>query len=83
MNATAAEAAQVVALLQSGMRQSDVAQQPVRRVFQWYQKTGGFIQRRGSERQRCTSERDDRYIVLTSLHNQFSNSSSAQLAGQQ
>lgn len=79
MDTTADEAAQVIALLQSGMRQCDVARQlnlsrfSVRRVFQRFQETGGYIRRRGSGRQRCTSERDDRFIVSTSLRNRFSN----------
>lgn len=79
MDTTADEAAQVIALLQSGMRQCDVARQlnlsrfSVRRVFQRFQETGGYMRRRGSGRQRCTSERDDRFIVSTSLRNRFSN----------
>lgn len=73
-------AAQVVALLESGMRQCDVARQlnlsrfaVRRRVFQRYQVTGDFDRRRGSGRQRCTTERDDRFIVSTSLRNRFLN----------
>lgn len=79
MDTTADEAAQVVALLQSGMRQCDVARQlnlsrfAVRRVYQRFLETGGYIRRRGSGRRRCTSERDDRYIVSMSLRNRFSN----------
>ncbi|KAJ8717886.1 hypothetical protein PYW07_005816 [Mythimna separata] len=79
MDTTADKAAQVIALLQSGMRQCDVARQlnlsrfAVRRVFQRFQETGGYIRRRGSGRQRCTAERDDRFIVSTSLRNRFSN----------
>ncbi|VVC31897.1 Ribonuclease H-like domain,Winged helix-turn-helix DNA-binding domain,Homeobox domain-like,Paired [Cinara cedri] len=71
MDTTANEAAQVVALMESGMRQCDVARQlnlsrfAVRRVFQRYQETGGFIRRHGSGRQRCTTDRDDRFIVST------------------
>lgn len=79
MDTTADEAAQVVALLQSGMRQCDVARQlnlsrfAVRRVYQQFLETSGYIRRRGSGRRRCTSERDDRYIVSMSLRNRFSN----------
>ncbi|CAG4956483.1 unnamed protein product [Colias eurytheme] len=79
MDTTADEAAQVIALLQSGTRQCDVARQlnssrfSVRRVFQRFQETGGYIRRRRSGRQRSTSEREDRFIVSTSLRNRFSN----------
>lgn len=79
MDTTTDEAAQVIALLQSGMRQCDVARQlnlsrfRVRRVYQRFLQTGGYIRRRGSGRIRCTSERDDRFIVSTSLRNRFSN----------
>lgn len=79
MDTTAEEAAQVVALLQSGVRQSEVARQlnlsrfSVRRVYQRFLETGGYIRRHGSGRRRCTSERDDRFIVSRSLRNRFSN----------
>lgn len=79
MDTTADEAAQVIALLQSGMRQVDVARQlnlsrfSVRRVYQRFVETGGYVRRRGSGRRRCTSETDDRFIVSTSLRNRFSN----------
>lgn len=79
MDTTAEEAAQVIALLQSGMRQCDVARQlnlsrfSIRRVYQRFQETGGYIRRRGSGRKRCTTGRDDRFIVSTSLRNRFSN----------
>lgn len=79
MDTTAAEAAQVIALLQSGLRQCDVARQlhlsrfSVRRVYQRFLQTGGFVRRRGSGRNRCTSARDDRFVVSKSLRNRFSN----------
>lgn len=79
MDTTADEAAQVIALLQSGMRQCDVARQlnlsrfSVRRVYQRFLETGGHVRRHGSGRRRCTSERDDRFIVSTSRRNRFSN----------
>ncbi|CAK1579570.1 unnamed protein product [Parnassius mnemosyne] len=79
MDTSSEEAAQVIALLQSGMRQCDVARQlnlsrfSVRRVFQRFQQTGGYVRKPGSGRKRCTSERDDRFIVTTSLRNRFTN----------
>lgn len=79
MDTTADEASQVIALLQSGMRQCDVARQlnisrfSVRRMYQRFQETGGYIRRCGSGRKRCTAERDDRFIVTRSLRNRFSN----------
>lgn len=79
MDNTAFEAAQVIALLQTGMRQCNVARQlnlsrfSIRRVFQRFQETGGYVRRHGSGRRRCTSERDDRFIVSTSLRNRFYN----------
>lgn len=79
MDTTADEAAQVVALLQAGVRQCDVARQlnlsrfSVRRVYQRFLETGGYIRRHGSGRRRCTSERDDRFVVSYSLRNRFSN----------
>lgn len=79
MDTTAEEAAQVIALLQTGMRQCDVARQlnlsrfSVRRVYQRFLQTGGLVRRHGSGRRRCTSERDDRFIVMKSRRNGFSN----------
>lgn len=79
MDTTAEEAAQVVALLQTGLRQVEVARQlnisrfRVQRVYRRFQETGGYIRRHGSGRRRCTTVRDDRYIVSTSLRNRFSN----------
>lgn len=79
MDTTPEEAAQIIALLQTGLRQVDVARQlnlsrfSVRRVYQRFRETGGYTRRRGSGRKRCTSERDDRFIVSTSLRHRFSN----------
>lgn len=75
MDTTPAEAAQVIALLEAGHNQSDVARRlnlsrySVRRVYQRFQETGGYIRRPGSGRQRRTSERDDRFLVSRSLRN--------------
>lgn len=75
MDTTTEEAAQAVALLQQGLSQREVArelnmsQSAVSRVYRKYQETGSFERRTGSGRKRCTSERDDRFIVTTSLRN--------------
>lgn len=79
MDTTEEEAAQVVALLQAGLRQVEVARQlniskfRVHRVFKRFQETGGYVRRHGSGRRRCTTAIDDRYIVSSSLRNRFSN----------
>lgn len=79
MDTTPEEAAQVIALLETGLRQTEVARRlnisrfRVRRVFQRFEETGGYIRRHGSGRRRCTSGSDDRYIVTTSLRNRFFN----------
>lgn len=75
MDTTPQEAAQVVALLQQGLSQRVVASQlhlsqsAVSRVYRRYQETGAFTRRPTTSRHRCTSERDDRFIVSTSLRN--------------
>ncbi|CAG9133866.1 unnamed protein product [Plutella xylostella] len=72
---TSEEAAQVVALLQQGLSQRAVAaqlhlsQSAVSRVYRRFQETGAFNRRPRTGRHRCTSERDDRFIVSTSLRN--------------
>lgn len=73
MDTTPAEAAQAVALLQTGLGQRQVALQlnlsrsAVQRVFHKYRETGAFTRRPGTGRVRSTSETDDRFIVSTSL----------------
>ncbi|CAH3926209.1 unnamed protein product [Pieris brassicae] len=75
MDTTAEVAAQAVTLLQQGWSQRQVArtlqisQSAVSRIYRRHQETGGFHRRRGSGRSRSTSERDDRFIVSTSLRN--------------
>lgn len=75
MDTTSDEAAQAVILLREGQSQRQVAsalnmsQSAVSRVYRRYQETGNFNRRRGSGRKRCTSERDDRFIISTSLRN--------------
>lgn len=75
MSTTPEVAAQVVALLEAGKNQTEVARLlnlsrfSVRRVWQRYQETGGFKRRQGSGRPRATTRRDDRFIVTTALRN--------------
>ncbi|KAJ8717004.1 hypothetical protein PYW08_005403 [Mythimna loreyi] len=75
MDTSPTEAAQVVALLDSGLSQRVVAARlhlslsSVHRVYKRYRETGLFTRRSGSGRNRVTSERDDRFIVTTSLRN--------------
>lgn len=79
MDTTEAVAAQAVALVESGMTKSAVARQlnisrfRVLRAVHRFQRTGNFTRKPGSGGQRCTSERDDRFIVSSSLRNRFSN----------
>lgn len=75
MDTTPAEAAQVVALLEQGLSQRVVAaqlrlsQSAVSRVYRRFRETGAFNRRPRTSRHRCTSDRDDRFIVSTSLRN--------------
>lgn len=75
MDTTPTEAAQIVALLREGLsqravaRQLHISQSCVSKVYKRFRETGGFISRPRSGRRRCTSERDDRFIVSTSLRN--------------
>lgn len=73
MDTTEAEVAVVVRLLQEGRSQRSVAaelnltQSTVSRVYKRYEQTGAFTSRPRTGRRRCTSERDDRFIVTTLL----------------
>lgn len=75
MDTSPAKAAQVVALLQGGLSQRIVARRlnlsrsSVKRVYRRFLETGDFIRRPGSGRNRATSDRDDRFMVSTSLRN--------------
>lgn len=75
MDTTPEKAAQAVALLEAGHSQREVSRRlnmsrsTVQRVNQRYQESGDFVRRPGSGRSRFTSERDDRYIAVTSLRN--------------
>lgn len=76
MDTTSERAAQVVALLEKGHSQREVArvlnisQSAISRVYRRFQETGNFHRRRESGRRKFTSERDDRFTVSTSLRNQ-------------
>ena len=75
MEATEAQVAVVVQLLQEGRSQRSVAaevnlsQSTVCKVYQRFQQTAAFTARPRSGRRRCTSERDDRFIVSMALRN--------------
>lgn len=79
MHTTTQKAAQVVALIENGLSQRAVALQldmtraAVRRVYQRYEETGFFHRRPGTGRKRCTTARDDRFIVSTTLRNRHLN----------
>ena len=68
-------AAQAVALIQTGHSQRNMSAQlnlsrsAVRNVYRRYLETGGFVRRQGRPRSRVTTERQDRFIVTTSLRN--------------
>lgn len=75
METTPIEAAQIVTLIQQGFSQRTIARQLhlsqscVSKVYKRFRETGNLVRRPGSGRQRCTSARDDRFIVSTSLRN--------------
>lgn len=68
-------AAQAVALLQSGLSQRNVSTQlhisrsAVQRVYHRFLETGGYVRRLRGPRLRVTTERQDRFMVTTSLRN--------------
>lgn len=75
MDTTPEVAAQVIALLQQGLSQRAVAaqlhlsQSAVSRIHRRFQETGAFNRRPKLNHPRSTTERDDRFIVLSSLRN--------------
>lgn len=79
MDTTPEEAAQVVALINAGQNQSQVARQlnlsrsAVRRVYQRFVQTGGFVRRHGSGRHRVTNRHDDHFVIMASLRNRHLN----------
>jgi hypothetical protein len=66
--------ARIVALIQDGRRQRETARivgraRAVQNVYQRYEETGLITRRPGSGRKRITIQRDDRFLVSTSLPN--------------
>ena len=51
----------------------------VRRVYQRYQQAGGYTKRQDSGRKRATTQRDDSFVVSTSLRNRCLNAVRQQL----
>ncbi|KAL0829645.1 hypothetical protein ABMA28_003151 [Loxostege sticticalis] len=77
MPLTPAQVAQVVALINQGLTQRKVAtvlnvpHSSMQYAVKRYQETGRYTRRPGSGDVRCTSARDDRFIVLEILRNRF------------
>lgn len=77
MPITAAQVAQAVILTEQGRTQREVAallnvpRTTLRRALTRYRETGLYTRRPGSGRVRCTSARDDRFIILAVLRNRF------------
>lgn len=46
-----------------------MSQSAISKVYRRFRETGSFARRPGTGRQRCTSLRDDRFIVTTALRN--------------
>ncbi|XP_063634577.1 uncharacterized protein LOC134805197 [Cydia splendana] len=73
MDTTETEASQVIVLLNQGLKQSEVAEQlnlsqsAVSRVYQKFTWTGRLAQKPGCGRPRCTSRREDHFIVAATL----------------
>lgn len=67
--------AEVIAMLRQGVSQREVARNfgmnvsTVHRLLRRHEETGLLTRRPGSGRKRCTSARDDRYIVTSMLRN--------------
>lgn len=70
-------AARAVALAEAGYSQRRIARTlgvprtTVRDAIRRFQETGSYTRRPGQGRQRCTSARDDRFIVSNVLRNRF------------
>ncbi|KAF2891937.1 hypothetical protein ILUMI_14236, partial [Ignelater luminosus] len=75
MHITPEKAIQAIVLIENGHSQRIVARRlnltgaAVRRVCERYEETGSFHHQSGTGRKRCTTERDDRFIVSKSLRN--------------
>lgn len=70
---TEVEVAKVVTLSNVGWRQSHIArfvgitQSAVSKILNRHRQTGNFKKRPGQGRRRCTTHRDDRFLILQSL----------------
>lgn len=77
MPLTTEQIAQAVALIDQGLTQREVAivlnvpRSSMQYALKRYQATGNYTRRPGSGGRRCTSARDDRFIVLEILRNRF------------
>ncbi|CAK1599693.1 unnamed protein product [Parnassius mnemosyne] len=77
MPLTPAQVAQAVALIDQGLTQREVAivlnvpRSSMQYSLKRYQETGRYTRRPGSGGVRCTSARDDRFIVIEILRNRY------------
>ncbi|CAK1592751.1 unnamed protein product [Parnassius mnemosyne] len=77
MPLTPAQVAQAVALIDQGLTQREVAivlnvpRSSMQYSLKRYQETGRYTRRPGSGGVRCTSARDDRFIVMEILRNRY------------
>lgn len=77
MPLTPSQVAQAVALIEQGLTQREVAvilnvpRSSMQYALKRYQETGRYSRRPGSGGVRCTSARDDRFIVLEILKNRY------------
>ncbi|RZC31853.1 HTH 28 domain containing protein [Asbolus verrucosus] len=69
------DTARIIALIQDGRSQYyaarvvGVSRCSIQREVQRLRETGGYTRRVGSGRQRCTTPRDDHFLILTMLRN--------------
>lgn len=77
MSLTPEECTRIITMLEDGRSQRDTARtvgvslSTVQRVVQRFRETGSNLRRPGTGKARCTTEREDRYLVTTMLRNRF------------
>lgn len=77
MSLTPEECTRILTMLEDGRSQRDTARMvgvslsTVQRVLQRFQETGSNLRRPGTGRRRCTTAREDQYLVTTMLRNRF------------
>lgn len=77
MSLTPEECTRILTMLENGRSQRNIARtvgvslSTVQRVRQRYEETGSNLRRPGTGRARCTTAREDRYLVNTMLRNRF------------